>query len=182
MLLEPLRIVADWIANPVHGTNAELRLLPRDVADVALVPFVTVYDASRHAWVSRAEITAETPGMKLPALAVLAQDDVTMDGEIGSVFRDGRVNLAIAYLTDEPESAEAMGNALYTLRATARSLAGLLANGAEASRERNQIVLRACSTMRLGLLHQARGAVTMIAALVLAVDLRDLAPLHSTSS
>jgi hypothetical protein len=190
VLLEPIRMVADWLAqgtNAPGGTlngpssvNALLPSVPRDAGDPQ-PGSVTVYDATRDNWVARLMLGYEGSGITNPALAVFIATDVTADGEVLTTVRDGQVDIACMYVTQAQSSASAAAAGLYTARAVLRSLkqfSGQLNNGAQYDTvcRRNAIALRGCASLRLIHPDVVKGGVVVHCGVIATYHIRDEAP------
>lgn len=179
MTNEVLRIPADWLKNetsPGNGVNALLGDVPRDAGD-PVPPAVTVYDASRHGWAARRMLPREGADVQFPLLVLMLANDLELDGEVQTTYRDGRASVLIGYVHEEVDTQTALAACGYTLRAAQRSLARLHAN--TPALQRNLIALKVCSGIRevpAGLLERLGIDIRVTAALVVSYDVRDLAP------
>lgn len=186
MLLEPIRMVADWLkfgTNGAAGTadgpqsvNALLAGVPRDAGD-APPAAVTHYDASRHDWVARLTAGYEGAGITFPALAVFVAGEITADGEILTSYRDGQVDVAIMYVTQAQTNAPAAAAGLYTSRAVQRSLKQFHDPARyDAFRVRNAVALRSCASLRLIHPDVVKGGIVLHAGVIATYHVRDEAP------
>jgi len=57
MIIDVIRELVDWLADPATGVNALLPHVPRDAGDEA-PPAVRICDETRHAWVARGRVDA----------------------------------------------------------------------------------------------------------------------------
>lgn len=129
MQLEIVRIVADWLRDPVNGVNALLPGIPLVADDAATPPPpVLIEDETRQPdpatrRVNQDEADQEAPYDK-PILSVLVSDPGQSDDDQPSsgADRDARATLLVWYLTPEKDEATAMRHASYTLRAALQSL------------------------------------------------------------
>lgn len=185
-MLEPIRMVADWMAHGLNGpsgqldgvgsVNALLPGVPLDGADPA-PPAVTTYDSTHHGWLARLSRPPEGVNLTFPALAVFLPEDIEFSGEVKpTVFRDGVVSVAVMYLTENPDSAPALAASLYTARAVMRAFSKLNHPDQEAFRVRNGVQLRYCEKLRT-----VRGGVTqdglvLSNGILATYHLRDTAP------
>lgn len=174
MELEVIRMVAAALADATHGVSAAIPGVPRDVGD-AEPPAVTVYDATRHGWVTREEIILRGLNASLPALAVGLYRPAPIT-EIQTVFRDGTFDVLVQYLTTNDDAAAASAAGLYTMRAALRTLAWFHHPDQAAMRTRNGVTIRYCSGTSHVPLSAVRGDVLVTAALGLTYAVRDTAP------
>lgn len=147
MELETIRMVADWLEGAAPGSsnasvNAFLPSVPRDAGD-DVPPNVTVYDSTRDEWVTLQKVPHESE-VTLPALVVCPADALRMDGEVMTVFRDGRGKLAVVYVDRRADRKALNQNALYTARAVRQSLKAFHDPVNAGSRARNNIHLLNC--------------------------------------
>lgn len=175
MELEVIRMVAAALADATHGVSAAIPGVPRDAGD-AEPAAVTVYDATRHGWVTREEITLRGLNASLPALAVGLFRPAPVDGEIQTVFRDGTFDVVVQYLAANDDSAAGSAAGLYTMRAALRTLAWFHHPDQAALRTRNGVQLRYCSAISHAPIYAVRGDVVVTAALLLTYAVRDTAP------
>jgi hypothetical protein len=174
MELETVRIVADWLKDPVNGVAALLPTTPRDVGDALPVLTGGIADSTRDGWVARKAVPHEG-GPTLPALAVFA-NPITLDGEVHTSHRDGQIDVVIAYVSMDSDSSAANAAALYVRRTVLRSLAILNANAHADDRRRNSIAVFACDALKLGSLRDQWGDVFISDAIVATFHVRDLTP------
>lgn len=176
MELEVIRMVAAALADATHGVSAALPGVPRDAGD-AQPAAVTIYDSTRHGWVTREEITLRGLNATLPAVTVGVYKPATVDPEIQTVFRDGSFDVVLQYLTTNDDSAAASAAGLYTMRAAMRSLAWFHhPDQAATMRARNGVLIKYCSAMSPAPIAAVRGDVAVTAALLLTYAVRDTAP------
>jgi len=138
-MIEPVRILADWLEDATHGVNAKLATVPRDVGD-AQPPAVTVYDETRDDRIARGRVA--DPEDTLPAVYVTLRNAALLPES--QVMDDGFFNadLLIRYVTRQSDASRAKQEAFYTLRAAAWSVRRLhRLDGSHASRTRNSVVL-----------------------------------------
>lgn len=142
MFLEPVRIVADWLADATNGVNALLARVPRDAGD-PVPPAVTIYDETRHGWVTRATVPRfDGSGIALPGLMVLAHQQTELQPEDPTdADRWLRPQLLIRYVDREVASEQGAAAASYTYRAVVGALDRLADNAHAAARTRNGIEL-----------------------------------------
>ena len=155
--MEPIAIVADWLANATYGVNAMIPLIPDD--DSEGVPAdITVGDETRDGWVARRLI----PKDKENALMVVQSGEATSDGtatrrQDGTPELGGTVDVLVLYVVRKSDSDKA---ALWTktiLRAVKMSL--VLLNQAQngPSRQRTGVHLVNCSGFRQMAMQEEQG-------------------------
>lgn len=119
MIVDLVRQVADWLADPSTGVNVQLASLPDDVGDTT-PPNVTVADETRDAWVARGVVPREKIGAG-PILIVTS--DKT--SRIPLSTKNGRAEntVVVRYVARKAATDELLNDALQTLRAVGRVLA-----------------------------------------------------------
>jgi hypothetical protein len=157
--LEVTRMVADWLHYGTNGpagladgplsVNALLPAVPRDGTDPQPAN-VTVYDATRDAWVARLTAPYEGSGITFPALAVFVHNGINYpDGEVLTTYRDATADVVVAWVTQRADIATGRAAAHYTMRAILRSLKQLHDPARyDVFRLRNAVALRSCSALR----------------------------------
>lgn len=179
MELEAIRMVADALADPVTGVNAQLAAVPKDAADAALVlPAVTIADQTRDGWVARKHVNAEGHAGAFPAVSVSLATPASLDGEIfNTVHRQGELQLLIEYVQLAADSAAGAAAALYTKRAILAALAAFHID--DARRTRNQVSLHICTSIQSAPVFAERQDVITTAALQVTYQVRDHNPFLS---
>lgn len=179
MQLEPIRIVADWLADGSTGysVNELLDTVELDGEDERPND-VTVWDSTRHGWVSRKRLSREGSGVALPALAVMLGAELRAEGTPPTgTTRDGTVQIAIAYVEADEDHASGSAAALYTLRAVTRSLYQLNLNAyATSHRTRGNIYLKHLVELSEGDVSVQWNDAVVTAALITTWAVRDQAP------
>lgn len=122
MIIDVLRQVADWLADPTTGVNAQLLLVPQDPSEGA-VPPVTIRDETRAGWVGRGVVPRERVAGGPLLLVRLGQEgaDVPLAG--AGAFPRQSVPVDIWYLAARVETDLVVTHAVQTLRAVQRVLA-----------------------------------------------------------
>ena len=175
MILEAVRIVADWLADSTNGVNALLASVPRE-ADTAVPPAVTVFDSSRHGFVARGQIPESIE--RLPALLVSPADQ-SMD-QVSPAARpfpaDTTITLLVRYATQRQDTAQAERDASLTIRAIWRSIGMLMQSNAttEAARNRNSVQLWTVSSMQAATLYQDNQDTVVTGGVLVTCRVRDL--------
>lgn len=148
MRLEAVRMVTAWLKDDTYGYAAKLAALPLDGSD------------SRPTTVADASIVDETDnasaafrrfdGLTLPALIVTVVGDVEyldpnqpQTGERA----DANVTIQVRYAEKNTQSATAIVNGSYAIRAVIASLRELHRDTNAASRTRNSIRLVSCESL-----------------------------------
>ncbi len=151
---EVLRIYADWLSGDLldyagapQGFEVHRANVPKDVGD-AVPRAVTVFDESRNLELAGGDVPeAVAVG---PLLLVTLSQGFQLDGEIGTDFREAdNVNVAIAFASQDIETAEGITEAGLAVRTVARSLTELHHNNNVDLRRRNGIVILSCNSMNL---------------------------------
>jgi hypothetical protein len=172
MILEPIRITADWLGHATYGVNAKLTALaaildtPEEVPQVRLIADSTRDDA----------VLSERDPIKLPAIYVTSDGPVTAEGEVGTVNRDAKVAVAVRVILAKGETAKAVAQTHHLLRAVVLSLRELMRNDNVASRLMNDIQILSAAELTFGRINEAVGAATATGAVTAVYDVRDNAP------
>lgn len=119
MIVDLIRQVADWLADPSTGVNAQLASLPDDVGD-ATPPAVTVVDSTRDAWVARGVVPREKVGAG-PVLMVMLDGSAPVP--LSTQNGHATPTIAVRYVARKAATDELLTEALQTLRAAGRVLA-----------------------------------------------------------
>src|SRR5688572_29214719 len=137
MLLEPIRIVADWLKRPTYGVNAMLPLVKRDAGDPAPPDVQLILDETRDV-----EVQEKHEPKRHPAIYV-SQDLPYELADTLQTFnqpRDGTVVLAVRYVVQGQRGPRRITEAAYTLRAILASITRLFATPEGAiARQRNDV-------------------------------------------
>lgn len=176
MILETVRINADWLADATNGVNAMLATVPRDAGDPQPAA-VAVRDATRDGVVGRRQIPHASSGA--PELFVNFEPDglTDMDPEVWTTYRDcDALPISIRYVVENAATEAAMRDAYYTLRAAQKSLRRLNENTNAAATVRNQVELVELVRLRHSYPFAPVSDKVVVAALVAIYMVRDLAP------
>lgn len=144
MNLEPVRLLADWLADAgqfaggASGVNAMMAAVPRDAGDPA-PPAVTVFDETRDGNSARGDLPAT-----LPAIIVTSREIPQLDGEVATYTRDGVIELVVRYACEKADTKAALRDSSYTLRAVLKSVRQFNAD----TRSRNQLDVYSCLDLR----------------------------------
>lgn len=176
MILETIRLVSAALQHAAYGVNALLPTIPRAAGDDAPPAVVTFLDPT-----TRDEAARGDEGPDWPALLVVQGREVEADPEVGTIFRDAEVEIVIAYITRDADSAATMVAANLTLRAVVRTLAALLDPARDATRDTAEAVtVIAATRLRLIPWHTSlpgHADVPHSGALAVRFHVRDTAPL-----
>lgn len=148
-MIEPVRIVADWLADASHGVNSQLPLVARDAGD-AQPPDVTVQDETRDAVVARGQLPDTTDAERSGAYVVVEGFEEDLGQETLSPMRYGSVTLLLRYKSRTPNTAAGRVAEAYTMRAVVRSLTLLHDDSQQDARSRNGVNLVACTGIKRG--------------------------------
>jgi len=167
MILETIRVLADALADPATGINAELEALPLDTGDSEPPKVAAVLDETRH------EVDA---ALDWPVLTVTLEAPAEVAGGVGAVYRDGTVILGVRYVTADTDMERVGQDTLYTLRAMVRVVRGLMLNARLADRQRIGVTVQVCQGLTYGPLEEDSGEGVATGALVAEFRVRDGAP------
>lgn len=139
MILEVLRVVADHLADPVHGVAAQLATIPRDAGD-AVPTAPTIADESRSLAVALGR-----PPATLPAITVMQDGLVDLDPRQAQRSRDGQVAIVLRYCVKEGARDDAATDALLVMRACELALDAL-----PLPRTRQRVEVYAVTDLQIG--------------------------------
>lgn len=178
MILEAVRIVADWLDSAQHGVNALLAAVPVDGtdSDVTVPPAVTVLDSTRRSDVARGQMPSVTSA-ELPALLVTPSDQ-SIDSQspaAGLLPSDSSVTVLIRYVTSTLDTAKAERDASQTLRAVSRSLRLLFTTAnSETARTRASVQIVEPRDQRLTTLYESNDDTVVTGGVLVTYRARDL--------
>lgn len=137
MNLETLRCLTDGLNNPTYGVNAQLLALPLDGSDTRPTPVALITDESRN-FDAALKLIPDT----LPAIYVLLASS-TLDVFEMNGSSESDISLMIRYLVEDSDSAGAIADTHYTLRAVEKALVAFNSNANASDRVRNGVQLYA---------------------------------------
>ena len=137
MILDTLRIVSDWFADPTYGVAAMLAQVPLDGSDTRPAG-VEIYDETRHADVAIGLLPVPATAGHVVLAVNMARDGVTVDGNAMPPIADGQVPIVIRIGRASSTPVTAVRDALYVSRAAYWSLRRLMKNDADAYAARTQ--------------------------------------------
>lgn len=178
-ILEVSRIYADWLSGATldfqgkpQDVNTWLQAIPRDAADPIPARVTRVLDVTRSH-----ELASGILQCQFPVLAVMPNGPFVTAGEVQTIYRDAPTYVqAVRYLAKDYERADAVRDGLYTMRAVMASLRQFMRNENEAAWTRNSVAVLASASMTVGPAFQAHGDYATVAALLVTMKVRDLAP------
>lgn len=173
MILEPIRIISDWLNSDVKGFNDVVKDIPCDLDDVNLrKPCAFIADSSRDDRVARMD---DPPSV--PALYVTSDGPLNAEGEVKTIYRDSdTTSVAIRYVMKGCDTAAANAQVMYALRAVVRSLRELMRNENAPSRTRNGIYIESCLNLTFGRVEEGAGSSVVAGAVVAVFKVRDKSP------
>ena len=174
MLVEPVRIVADWLADPSYGVNA-LRLTVAVDAGDAQPGEVVIGDETRSGRVARGELPMPT-STATNLIAVTSGPGVTFEGGVLTTVRDGSVPMVIRIGTSDVATEDGTRDGLYLARVVFQSLKILAESGHADDRTRNGIHLTEPSDLVIQSLFQPLEDAHVTCAVQVTWRVRDLTP------
>lgn len=136
MILEPVRIIADWLTDAGPGNlGTVLALVPRDPGDpLPATPSITDCTRDDHAAVQLAPLPDA-----LPAVQILAQDTglIERGPYVSPEPADVQMEVVMRLVYGTANAAAAMRDSCYVMRALRRSMRLLAQNTQSATRTRN---------------------------------------------
>lgn len=174
MLLEPVRIIADWLADATYGVDALATLVEVDAGDAQ--PGATVIgDETRSGRVARGELPKPTSSAS-NLIAVTSGTGVRFDGGVLTTIRDGQVPITIKIGTPNAASDEGTRDGLYLARAVFQSLKILAQADHSDDRTRNNIHIKDAGDFSITGLFQAIEDSTVTCVVQVTYNVRDQTP------
>ena len=165
MFLEVVRSLTDWLNDPTNGLVAQLAFIPLEAGDVA--PTVgTIADETRNDVVAQGRIPGDN------GLAINTQEMPMMDGEVQTVTRDGQAKVLMRFGVNSQNTANAVRDTSYVLRAGIRSLRFYNTS----SQQRNSIQIYTCEHLSIKPLWAPLGDQIVTGAILGLWSFRDIAP------
>lgn len=175
MILETVRIVADWLDSVTTGVNTYRTgggSVPLDTG-VTAFPAVTVRDSTRDGRVARGQVP---PLANLPALLVTPADQ-PIDQAVPGVRPwppDALVTVLVRYACKASDTAAAERDTSQTLRAVWRCIGQLMVTTAgETARTRNSVQLQSIRSLQMATLYEANEDVTVTGGVLVTCQVRD---------
>lgn len=169
MILETLRVVRDALEDSSIGVNAQLQSIPLDSGD-SVPPDVDVLEPTRDDLAARGDSGPE----RNVILVDVDRPARGVDGTTSQALRKANVTVSIMYAVRDGDSAEAMEDTLYTLRAVLKALADLQDD--ETMRTRNKVQVIHPTRIEYGEVNQDLGQGTITGLVVAEYNVRDTAP------
>lgn len=175
MILETVRIIADWLTDATHGVNA-VRLAVPKATGVLDFPAVTVLDSTRNSAVARGGVP-NLAANQFPALLVTPAD------QPGTMQRAGikpggymTLTVLIRYATRELDTAKAERDASQTIKCVVRQLPLLFrVAGSEANRERADVQVHALEDLSIAALYESTDDTTVTGGVLVTCLVRNTA-------
>lgn len=179
MILETVRILADWLNDSTYGVGPMLTALTLDGSD-ARPSAPTLFDETRNGPASRRKIPATKPCL----IVRQAGEGAQINGEPFPVQgpRDGDVHLGVWYADVESASEKGNQGAHYVLRAAAQSLRlltssiGAAGTAANTARLRNGIRILQCKSLSLVTAYEPLEDGILLGAVLATYHVRDTQP------
>lgn len=174
MILETVRIIADWLDDATYGVNALAASVPTDTG-VTQFPAVTVLNSTESGATARGQIPDVSSN--LPALLVTPADQPI--DQIAPGARpwppDASVTVLVRYATAKADTAAAERDASQTIRAVWRSLGQLMVTSAgETARTRAQVQLLHITSLQAATLYEDNKDVIVTGGVLVTSRVRDL--------
>lgn len=174
MLLEPVRIVADWLADASYGVNA-LRLTVEVDAGDAQPGAVVIGDETRDGNVARGRLPdATTSASNL--IAVTSGSGVQFEGGVLTTVRDGTLPLIVRIGTPNVATEDGTRDGLYLARVVFQSLKVLMQADHADDRTRNSVHIKDLSDLTMQGVFQEMQDQTVTCAVSMTCRVRDLTP------
>lgn len=171
MILEAVRIVADWLQDGTAGVSAKLTALDYDGADTAPTGTLTIEDETRS---DDAALNRETAR---PYIRVAVADvrELALDGAMQA--QDGDVSIEITIVREADSPAAVVRDLYYTTRAVLQSLAALFDDrtaGAMTARDRGGVQMQGYTTLAAAQVRPELTDTTGTASVYLTARCRDI--------
>lgn len=177
MILETVRILADWLSDATYGVNAVRLAVPKDTG-VTDFPAVTVLDSTRSGLVARGGVP-NLAANQFPALLVTPADQPIDQASpaVRPYPSDTTVTVLVRYATNQLDTAAAERDASQTLKAVWWQLPQLLLTSAgEAARTRANVHLYSIRSMQMATLYEAEGDTIVTGGVLVTCQMRYLGP------
>jgi hypothetical protein len=177
MILETVRIVADWLANGTFGVNAVRTSVPKDTG-VTDFPAVQIFDSTRDGRIGRGGIPQMLP-TELPALLVTPADSpLEQTNPASRPFPpDATVTVLVRYVTRGLDTALAERHTSQTIKAVWWQLPQLMLTSAgETARTRAQVQLYGITNMQAATLYEAAEDTTVSGGVLVTCRVRYMGP------
>jgi len=178
MILETVRIIADWLSDATYGINAVRTAVPKDTG-VADFPAVTILDSTRDGRVTRGGVPNLT-ATEFPCLLV-SPADTPMDQQVSAARPfppDATVTVLVRYAaTNQTDTARLERDASQTIKAVWWQVPQLLLTAAgETARTRANVQLYGIPTMQAATLYESDTDTTVTGGVLVTCRVRYLGP------
>lgn len=170
MILDTVRMVADWLNDATYGVNAVLAAVDLDGTDSAPAGTYTIQDETRD---DDAAINRDgTP----PLIRVTSGDLRSLDGQSATYTHDADISTEITIVRDATSPAAVVRDCYYTARAVAKSVESLFGTSATAAtaRVRNGVQAYAITNLSTAAIRVDEGDRPATLTVFLTVRVRDL--------
>ncbi len=175
-MVEVIRLVADALADPTTGVNAQIAAMDLRAGDTRPAPIAAIVDETRTGWVSREKLPRELLSTG-PILSVLQVGDAVMDGERVAVFREILVEVGIRLAAPADLSEDGTTQLLDTFRAVHRALREMLRDAnADSLRRSNEVEILTTEAWRQSPLVAVLDDAVVTGTLIVTFTVRDNAP------
>lgn len=174
MLLEPVRIVADWLADASYGVNALATVVEVDAGDPQ-PGSVVIGDETRDGRVARGEMPAPTSSAT-NLIAVTSGSGTRYDGGVLTTIRDGQMPMVIRIGSSNVDTEDGTRDGLYLARCVFQSLKILCQSDHADDRTRNNIHIKDAADLSIQGVFQTIEDATVTAAIQVTWNVRDLTP------
>ena len=174
MLLEPVRIIADWLADASYGVNALRLTLDVDAGD-AQPGEVVIGDETRSGRVARGELPKPT-STAANLIAVTSQAGVNFEGGVLTTIRRGTVPLVIRIGTSNVDTEDGTAELMYLARVVVQSLKVLMQADHADDRTRNAVHIEEILDLQMPGLFQPVEDAPIQCAVNITCRVRDLTP------
>jgi len=177
VILETVRIIADWLSDATYGINAVRTAVPKDTG-VADFPAVTILDSTRDGRVARGGVP-NLNATEFPCLLVSPADQpVEQQAPAARPFPpDATVTVLVRYATTQLDTAKAERDASQTIKTIWWQIPQLLLTSAgETARTRARVQLYGIPTMQAATLYESANDTTVTGGVLVTCRVRYLGP------
>lgn len=179
MILETVRIIADWLADGAFGVNAVRTSVPKDTG-VADFPAVTVLDSTRDGRVARGGVPNLEPS-NFPVLLVTPADQPVDQASpaVKPFPTDATVTVLVRYATNKVDTAEAERDTSQTLKAVWWQIPQLdltAAGNTAKDRTTTRVQLMYIQSLQMATLYESAADTTVTGGVLVTCRVRYLGP------
>jgi hypothetical protein len=169
VILETVRAVADWFADPVHGVDAALAALPYEAGESAPSQPLSIYDETRR------EEAALGTALAVDHIRIQAGAIQSLDGQSATYTHDADIPLEFLIARRKTDADDALRDGYYTVRAVLQVIERLFDGSAASSTAtaRNGVQLQVILSLSAGRSESPLGDTHVTMAVLCTLRVRD---------